>query len=311
MTATSSHCCGCFNRKPCEFLCANTSCRSVDVGDIQARNKASQALREGAPELREELRDQHRVGPDVKLPYQGNRPPHGGSKLANETADDDVPVVGDQEEMSARAAAARGLFLSGYGRAASRFANKNRDPPETAGKEEDVPTAPQAASAAMHAAAEERARRFMMHTGGAVGGQHMMNPHLGIGRPGGMHPFFAGSPAAQLQAAAAFQAAAAGAGQYLSPQAMMLAGGQPSTAAILHASRARELSSQIDAANFAAAGINPMLLAGQQRANGQFHEAMRYQDMLNTRGSKRDREEIEREIDDNYAKAAKISRQYR
>lgn len=296
-------------------LTPHVPCRSVDVGDIQARNKASQALREGAPELREELRDQHRVGPDVKLPYQGNRPPHGGSKLANETSDDDVPVVGDQEEIAARAAAARGLFLSGYGRAAaaSRFANKNgrRDPPETAGKEEDVPTSPQAASAAMHAAAEERARRFMIHTGGAVGGQHMMNPHLGMGRPGGMNPFFAGSPAAQLQAAAAFQAAAAGGGQYLSPQAMMLAGGQPSTAAILHASRARELSSQIDAANFAAAGINPMLLAGQQRANGQFHEAMRYHDMLNNRGSKRDREELEREIDDNYAKAAKISRQYR
>lgn len=289
----------------------------MDVGDIQARNKASQALREGAPELREELRDQHRGGPDVKLPYQGNRPPPSGVDLSNEGSDDDVRALGDQEEMAARAAAARGLFYPGYGRvaAASRLAKMGgrRDPPETAGADEDAPTGPQAA---MQAAAEERARRLMMHAAGAGGSQHMMNPHFGMGRPGGMNPFLAGSPAAQLQAAAAFQAAAAGGGHFLSPQAMMMAGGQPSAAALLQASRARELTNQIDAANFAAAaaaGVNPMLLAGQQRAHGQlpFQDSMRYHDLVGAGGNKRDREEIEREIDENYAKAAKINRQYR
>ena len=289
----------------------------VDVGDIQARNKASQALREGAPELREELRDQHRGGPEVKLPYQGNRPPPSGADASNEGSDDDVRVLGDQEEMAARAAAAaRGLFYPGYGRTATatRLAKMGgrRDPPETAGVDDDAPTGPQAA---MQAAAEERARRFMMHAAGAGGGQHMMNPHFGMGRSGGMNPFLAGSPAAQLQAAAAFQAAAAGGGHFLSPQSMMMAGGQQSAAALLQASRARELNNHFDAANFAAAaagGMNPMLLAGQQRAHGQlpFQDSMRYHDLVGAGGNKRDREDIEREIDGNYAKAAKINRQY-
>ena len=278
---------------------------------MQARNKASQALREGAPELREELRDQQRVGPDVKLPYQGNRQPPSLANVASE-ASSDVHVLGDKEEMAARAAAARELFLSSYGppAGATRLAVSNgrsRDPPETAGKDEDATTT---TSAAMKAAAEEKARRLMMQASGAGVPQHLMSPNFRMGNTGGMNSFFAGSSAAQLQAAAAFRASAAGGAQYLSPQAMMIAGGQPSAVALLHANRARELSSQIDAANFAA-GVNPMLLAGQHRARGQFHDSIRYHDLVNVGGSKRDREDMERAIEENYAKAAKVNRPFR
>lgn len=289
----------------------------MDVGDVQARNKASQALREGAPELREELRDQHTRlnaerggGPEVKLPYHGNRSSSAGSEMSNEGSDDDAHT--DRDELTAQAAAAQGLYFSGYPNVRTAMLAQNggrRDPPEVRG--EDAPTGPQAA---MHAAAEERARRFMM---AAAGGSHLMNSQfggMGMGRPGGMNPFFGGSPAAQMQAAAAFQAAG-GAHLLSSPQAMMLAGGPPSAAALLQASRAREFASQIEAANFASAGINPMLLGGQHRGQQSFQDSMRFHELMNAGGvgNKRDREELEREreLDENYAKAAKLGRQYR
>ena len=285
----------------------------------------------GAPELREELRDQHsRInaerggGPEVRLPYHGSGK---SSAAAAETAAeraaavDRATVIRKEREQMAALAAARGTYGSsaeGYGAVAGL--RGQADPPD--GSEEETEAAGAGAgisAAAMRVAAEERARRFMLASGGAPGlGGHFLSPHLGLAGLGGLgagslNPFLAGhSPAAaaQLRAAAALQAAS---GPPLFSQHALMMASQPSTAALLQASRSRELA-HLEAANMAAAsGVNPLLLGAHGAAPGSYQDSARLHELMAAgagAAGKRDREEIEREIDESYAKAAKLSRQY-
>lgn len=306
----------------------------VDVGDVQARNKASQALREGAPELREELRDQHSRlnaqnggGPEVKLPYHG----HKGSAVSQEERAEEarkLMMLKEREALAARAAAAQGLMLPPFGAVPEAMGvppalRGQADPPEGSDEETEPSSKAAVSAAAMHAAAEERARRLMLAGGAPPGlGAHMgLGGHpLGLAGLGGPHmnPFLAG-PHSQAAQFAALQAASGP--HLLSQQALMMAAAahqQPSAAAALfQAQRARELALSEYAA---AAGAG--FLGGQGRgmhAQAQLQEQMRLHELMAANGgagatagpgSKREREEIEREIEEKYSKAAKLGRQY-
>ena len=246
--------------------------------------------------MREELRDQHtRLGGngEVKLPYQGNRQNASANDTSNEGSDEEHSRS-DQDgfhAQAAAAAAARGMMFPPYlaaanARGAGALGKKD---PDAAGPDGDDAEEANAAAAAAAHANEDRARRLMLAAAGAPGfGAPFLHPHLGgfgLGAAA-LHPHL------------------------FSQQALMMAQ-QPSAAAMLQANRAREFA-QFEAANMAAAaGINPLLMGGQRRPPPGFHDNLRLHELVSSPGNnKREREELEREIDENYAKAAKLSRQY-
>ena len=270
----------------------------------------------GAPELREELRDQHSRlnaerggGPEVKLPYHGTNKERSSSNNEERAEAERAAMIRKEREELAALALARESMLSTYGVEAFGAAGVRRQDPPADGSSDEEAEAPSSgiSAAAMQAAAEERARRLMLASGGAAPGlgAHFLNPHLGLGGLGAaaaLNPFLAGHPAhlAALQ------------GSHLFSQQALMMGSQPSTAALLQANRARELA-HYEAANLAASGINPLLFGAQRAAQGPFGDSMRLHELMAAQGnatSKRDREEIEREIDESYAKAAKLGRQY-
>jgi hypothetical protein len=218
----------------------------------------------------------------------------------------------EREQLTA-AAAAQGIILPSY---VNPHRPLPRDPETEDGDGDEYGGEHPAAAA--HAAAEERARRLMLAAASGPGGAPFLHPHMGLGGAG-LHHFLGGPPpptgatAAQLQAAAAL--AAAGGAHLLSPHALMLATAhQPSAASFL---RARGL-----AGNFAAAelggygGMNPLLLGAQrqqpQREAPPSRESFRLHDLVGSSGTKRDREEMEHDMEETYAAstAAKLSRQY-
>jgi hypothetical protein len=300
----------------------------------------------GAPELREELRDQHSRmnkerggGPDVKLPYHGSGRTASAPSATTNTED----RQGGAGRASGVATATHGMYHPAFAAADARAAAvlraraEGKNDPEEGATEEGSERAA-AASAAVHAAAEERARRIMLASMGPPGlGARFMHPHFGMGGfvPGAMNPFLTGPSPAHF--------AAFGGAHMLSPQAMMFAAAhqQPSAAALFQASRARDLANHIEAANYAAAsGMNPLHL-GEKRGALHGQDSTRLHEMPNSTGSnndgnvkdrtskgkdtgkgkgkgigkgkgkgKRDRDEAERAVDEKNAKAAKLSRQY-
>jgi hypothetical protein len=248
----------------------------------------------------------------VNLPYHTKSAP--GTADERSEAERAAIIRKEREELAAMAAA-RGQMLAPYGAPAEGFATAatglrgQADPPD--GSDDEAESGGRSVSAAaMQAAAEDRARRLMLASGGAppgLGG-HFLGPHLGLGGLGAaasLNPYLAGHPLAALQ----------GGPHLFSQQALMM--GQPSAAALLQASRAREYA-HFEAAM--AGGINPLLLGAQRAAAAQgssFQDSVRLHELMAASGkahgetkTKRDREEIERELDESYAKAAKLRRDF-